>query len=184
MEWLRAVDLAEYAPNLRGAGVHGGLMVYETKFTAELLASLLSIPPGKTLLRRHLKTHFNELLGKDVIQEKREAESIMGYIPLTPSSKLKVMCWCACVFFLLIFVVIKVAKKSQFSLKRKKSKGEADYGDLVCPLNPDKQSGELNGSALNMGVSLLTLLTSALKIPFFKLNLKHFSPQKNSFFVI
>lgn len=27
MEWLRAVDLAEYAPNLRGSGVHGGLIV-------------------------------------------------------------------------------------------------------------------------------------------------------------
>jgi hypothetical protein len=54
--------------------------------------------------------------------------------------------------------VFQVAKKSQFSLKRKKSKGEADYGDLVCPLN-DKQSGELNGSALNMGVSVLTFLT-------------------------
>lgn len=92
MEWLRAVDLAEYAPNLRGAGVHGGLMVLETKFTAELLASLLSIPPGKTLLRRHLNTHFKELLGKDIIQEKREAEATMGYVPLTPSSKLKVSC--------------------------------------------------------------------------------------------
>ncbi|XP_044747853.1 uncharacterized protein LOC123309066 isoform X3 [Coccinella septempunctata] len=131
MEWLRAVDLAEYAPNLRGAGVHGGLIVHETKFTAELLASLLSIPPGKTLLRRHLNTHFKELLGRDIIQEKREAQSTMGYIPLTPTAKLK------------------STKKSQFSLKRKKSKGEADYGDLVCPLNPEKQSGEMNGSALN-----------------------------------
>lgn len=28
MEWLRSVDLAEYAPNLRGSGVHGGLMVW------------------------------------------------------------------------------------------------------------------------------------------------------------
>ncbi|XP_045479062.1 liprin-beta-1 isoform X3 [Harmonia axyridis] len=130
MEWLRAVDLAEYAPNLRGAGVHGGLMVHETKFTAELLASLLSIPPGKTLLRRHLNTHFKELLGRDIIQEKRDAQSTMGYIPLTPTAKLK------------------TTKKSQFSLKRKKSKGEADYGDLVCPLNPEK-SGEMNGSALN-----------------------------------
>lgn len=27
MEWLRSVDLAEYAPNLRGSGVHGGVMV-------------------------------------------------------------------------------------------------------------------------------------------------------------
>ncbi|CAH0561284.1 unnamed protein product [Brassicogethes aeneus] len=135
MEWLRAVDLAEYAPNLRGAGVHGGLMVFETKFTAELLAALLSIPPGKTLLRRHLNTHFKELLGKDCIQEKREAEATMGYIPLTPASKLK------------------VPKKSQFSLKRKKSKGEADYGDLVCPLNPDK-SGEINGSTLNSSIGM------------------------------
>ncbi|XP_048517896.1 liprin-beta-2 isoform X3 [Dendroctonus ponderosae] len=134
MEWLRAVDLAEYAPNLRGAGVHGGLMVLEPKFTADLLASLLSIPPGKTLLRRHLNTHFKELLGKDIIQEKRELEATLGYTPLTPSSKLK------------------VAKKSQFSLKRKKSKGEADYGDLVCPLNADKQSGELSSSGVNMGM--------------------------------
>lgn len=90
MEWLRAVDLAEYAPNLRGAGVHGGLIVFEPKFNAELLASLLAIPPGKTLLRRHLNTHFNELLGKSIIQEKRELESTLGFVPLTPSLKLKV----------------------------------------------------------------------------------------------
>ncbi|OCT88008.1 hypothetical protein XELAEV_18016636mg [Xenopus laevis] len=32
MEWLRSVDLAEYAPNLRGSGVHGGLMVLEPRF--------------------------------------------------------------------------------------------------------------------------------------------------------
>lgn len=31
MEWLRSVDLAEYAPNLRGSGVHGGLMVSHTE---------------------------------------------------------------------------------------------------------------------------------------------------------
>ncbi|XP_060532588.1 liprin-beta-1-like isoform X5 [Cylas formicarius] len=135
MEWLRAVDLAEYAPNLRGAGVHGGLMVLEPKFNADLLASLLSIPPGKTLLRRHLNTHFKELLGKDIIQEKRETEATMGYTPLTPSAKLK------------------VTKKTQFSLKRKKSKGEADYGDLVCPLNPEKQSGDLSSSTFNMGTT-------------------------------
>jgi len=27
MEWLRTIDLSEYAPNLRGSGVHGALMV-------------------------------------------------------------------------------------------------------------------------------------------------------------
>lgn len=34
MEWLRSVDLAEYAPNLRGSGVHGGLVVSTRDHTA------------------------------------------------------------------------------------------------------------------------------------------------------
>jgi hypothetical protein len=72
------------------AGVHGGLMVHEPRFTAELLASLLSIPPSKTLLRRHLNTHFKELLGRDCIQEKREAEATLGYVPLSATTKVKV----------------------------------------------------------------------------------------------
>ncbi|XP_012246856.1 liprin-beta-1 isoform X10 [Bombus impatiens] len=117
MEWLRVVDLAEYAPNMRGSGVHGGLMMYEGRFTSELLATLLSISPGKTLLRRHLTTHFNQILGREVVQRKREIESSLGFVPLTLTARLK------------------VPKKSQFTLKRKKSKNEADYGNLVCPLD-------------------------------------------------
>ncbi|XP_043522886.1 liprin-beta-1 isoform X2 [Frieseomelitta varia] len=116
MEWLRVVDLAEYAPNMRGSGVHGGLMMYEGRFTSELLATILSISPGKTLLRRHLTTHFNQILGREVVQRKREIESTLGFVPLTLTARLK------------------VPKKSQFTLKRKKSKNEADYGNLVCPL--------------------------------------------------
>lgn len=65
-------------------------MVHEPRFTADLLASLLSIPPSKTLLRRHLNTHFKELLGRDCIQEKREAEATLGYIPLSATTKVKV----------------------------------------------------------------------------------------------
>lgn len=38
MEWLRAVDLAEYAPNLRGSGVHGGLIVRFSVTSHVLLA--------------------------------------------------------------------------------------------------------------------------------------------------
>ncbi|KAG5322556.1 LIPB1 protein, partial [Pseudoatta argentina] len=116
MEWLRVVDLAEYAPNMRGSGVHGGLIIHEGRFTSELLATLLSIPPAKTLLRRHLTTHFNQILGRDVVQQKREIESTLGFIPLTLTARLK------------------VPKKSQFTLKRKKSKNEMDFGNLVCPL--------------------------------------------------
>ncbi|XP_017466009.1 PREDICTED: liprin-beta-2 [Rhagoletis zephyria] len=119
MEWLRVADLSEYAPNLRGAGVHGALMLYEPRFTADLLADLLSIPPSKTLLRRHLATHFKELLGRDVIQNKRDVESAPGYLPLTITSKLK------------------PPKKTQFSLKRRKSYkgcGDVDWTDYVCPM--------------------------------------------------
>jgi SAM domain (Sterile alpha motif) len=93
MEWLRLVDLAEYAPNLRGSGVHGSLMVNDVKFNAELLADLLSIPGSKTLLRRHLQTHFKDLLGRDCIQAKREAENTLGFIPMTITGKIKVCYW-------------------------------------------------------------------------------------------
>ena len=34
MEWLRHVDLSEYAPNLRGSGVHGALLIFEDWSTA------------------------------------------------------------------------------------------------------------------------------------------------------
>ncbi|XP_028163796.1 liprin-beta-1 isoform X2 [Ostrinia furnacalis] len=124
MQWLKEIDLAEYAPNLRGAGVHGGLMLLEPRFTAELLAALLNIPANKTLLRRHLTQRFNDLLGRDVIQQKRNAEQTLGYQPLTATTK------------------YKVPKKSQFSLKRKKSKDELDLVDLVCPLHDDCSDDE------------------------------------------
>lgn len=124
MEWLRVADLSEYAPNLRGAGVHGALMLYEPRFNADLLANLLSIPPSKTLLRKHLATNFKDLLGRDVIHAKRDAESHPDYQPLTITAK------------------IKPPKKTQFSLKRKKStKGiqcgtfEIEWTDYVCPMN-------------------------------------------------
>ncbi|XP_053674651.1 liprin-beta-1 [Anopheles nili] len=120
-EWLRVVDLAEYSPNLNGFGVHGAFMIFEVKFTAELFADLLKIPTSKTLLRRHLATHFKDLLGREIIQVKREAENTLGFQPLTITAK------------------IKTPKKSQFSLKRKKStKGNSLEGDertdYVCPM--------------------------------------------------
>ncbi|XP_011500891.1 PREDICTED: liprin-beta [Ceratosolen solmsi marchali] len=137
MEWLRIVDLAEYAPNMRGSGVHGGLIVYEHRFTSELLATLLSIPPVKTLLRRHLTTHFNEIVGREVVQQKREIENTLGFVPLTLTARLK------------------VPKRTQFTLKRKKCKNEIDVGNLVCPLEgsptgtPSTSSTSLGSPNLN-----------------------------------
>ncbi|EDW70310.1 liprin-beta-2 [Drosophila virilis] len=120
MEWLKTIDLSEYAPNLRGAGVHGALMLYEDRFNADLLADLLSIPPSKSLLRRHLAMHFKELVGRTIIHSKRDAEAAPGYLPLTITAKLK------------------PPKRSQFTLKRRKSskgQNEVDWTDLVCPMN-------------------------------------------------
>lgn len=116
MEWLRHVDLSEYAPNLRGSGVHGALMVKENRFTGELLASLLSIPTSKTLLRRHLTLHFKDLVGPDTIQDKREAESQPDFTPLTPNTR------------------AKHPKRGQFTLKRKKSRPEIEFDDMLCPI--------------------------------------------------
>ncbi|GFR70337.1 liprin-beta-1 [Elysia marginata] len=122
MEWLRTIDMSEYAPNLRGSGVHGALMILEPRFNAELFAVLLSMPPSKTLLRRHLNTHFISLIGPETQTRKREHESQPGYIPLMPSNKLK------------------KSKFALFSHKRTRSESEAD--GFICPL-------ELNGQYSN-----------------------------------
>ncbi|KAK5848998.1 hypothetical protein PBY51_008673 [Eleginops maclovinus] len=89
MEWLRSVDLAEYAPNLRGSGVHGGLMVLEPRFNVEALALLLNIPSNKTLLRRHLATHFHLLVGSEAQRLKQDCLENPDYSVLTATAKVK-----------------------------------------------------------------------------------------------
>uniref|UniRef100_A0A8B9KQP8 SAM domain-containing protein n=1 Tax=Astyanax mexicanus TaxID=7994 RepID=A0A8B9KQP8_ASTMX len=91
MEWLRSVDLAEYAPNLRGSGVHGGLIILEPRFNSDTLAMLLNIPPQKTLLRRHLATNFASLVGAQAQQEKQEYVESAGYTPLSTTAKVRVL---------------------------------------------------------------------------------------------
>ncbi|XP_035273798.1 liprin-beta-2 isoform X2 [Anguilla anguilla] len=117
MEWLRSVDLAEYAPNLRGSGVHGGLIILEPRFNSDTLAMLLNIPPQKTLLRRHLATNFSSLVGPQAQQEKRECMCSSGYNPLTTTAKVR-------------------PKKLGFTtfghLRRKKLDDSTDY---ICPLD-------------------------------------------------
>ncbi|XP_069048875.1 liprin-beta-1b isoform X14 [Lepisosteus oculatus] len=117
MEWLRSVDLAEYAPNLRGSGVHGGLMVLEPRFNVETMALLLNIPPNKTLLRRHLATHFNLLIGSEAQQQKQEAMESPDYVVLTATAKVKPR---------------KLAFGSFGSLRRKRPEDSEEY---VCPMD-------------------------------------------------
>lgn len=114
MEWLRCVDLSEYTSSLRGSGVHGALMVHEPAFDADLLASLLGIPSSKSLLRRHIYTSFNDLLGPELVQIKRD------YLVKNPSS----------------IASSKITiKSSRFNLLKRRSKPEFQSDDLVCPLS-------------------------------------------------
>ncbi|XP_059832150.1 liprin-beta-2-like isoform X9 [Hypanus sabinus] len=133
MEWLRSVDLAEYAPNLRGSGVHGGLVILEPRFNSETLALLLNIPPQKTLLRRHLTTHFNLLIGPEAQQEKRELIESSNYMPLNTTAKVRP----------------KRLSFSHFGNLRKKKVDESN--DYICPM--DFMQRAANGSQQNSGGS-------------------------------
>ncbi|XP_043827059.1 liprin-beta-2 isoform X7 [Dromiciops gliroides] len=125
MEWLRSVDLAEYAPNLRGSGVHGGLIILEPRFSGDTLAMLLNIPPQKTLLRRHLTTNFNVLVGPVAQQEKRDIMASPAYTPLTTTAKVRP----------------KKLGFSHFGNMRKKKFDEST--DYICPIEP---SESVNGN--------------------------------------
>lgn len=58
----------------------------------DALALLLNIPPGKTLLRRHLATHFHLLVGADARRLKQECLENPDYVVLTAAAKVKVRC--------------------------------------------------------------------------------------------
>uniref|UniRef100_A0A673MQ98 Liprin-beta-1-like n=1 Tax=Sinocyclocheilus rhinocerous TaxID=307959 RepID=A0A673MQ98_9TELE len=121
MEWLRSADLAEYAPNLRGSGVHGGLMVLEPRFNVETMALLLNIPPNKTLLRRHLATHLNLLVGSEAQQLKQECLENPDYTLLTATAKVK-------------------PHKLAFGGFGRKKKQE-DNEEYVCPMDVEMPKG-------------------------------------------
>ncbi|KAJ8249768.1 hypothetical protein COCON_G00229840 [Conger conger] len=124
MEWLRSVDLAEYAPNLRGSGVHGGLMVLEPRFNVETMALLLNIPPSKTLLRRHLATHFHLLVGDEAQHLKQEQLECPDYTPLTATAKVKPK---------------KLSFGSFGSLRRRRQEDSEEY---VCPMDVEMPKGK------------------------------------------
>ncbi|XP_034019045.1 liprin-beta-1 isoform X2 [Thalassophryne amazonica] len=129
MEWLRSVDLAEYAPNLRGSGVHGGLMVLEPRFNVESFALLLNIPPSKTLLRRHLATHFHLLIGTEAQRLKQDCLENPDYTVLTATAKVKPR---------------RLSFGGFGTLRRKRQEDGEEY---VCPMNvemPQSCSARIN----------------------------------------
>lgn len=64
--------------------------ILEPRFNSDTLAMLLNIPPQKTLLRRHLATNFNTLVGSQAQQEKQEFLESSNYTPLTTTAKVRV----------------------------------------------------------------------------------------------
>ncbi|XP_027194482.2 uncharacterized protein LOC113789182 isoform X1 [Dermatophagoides pteronyssinus] len=128
MEWLRSIDLSEYAPNLRGSGVHGALILYENAFNADLFATLLSIPANKTLLRRHISSKFKQLIGDQLSKMKQEYELMPNYQQLVPGAK------------------IKAYKKGHFTLRKKRA--DFELTDYVCPMGTVVQTPLTKYSAL------------------------------------
>jgi hypothetical protein len=129
VQWLKSIDLLEFTPNLMFSGLHGALMIHEPTFSSDSLAELLQIPAHKTLLRRHLNTHFNSLLGQEIISRKREilAQPFVTY--LSPALKIRLV-------------------KKGFSLARKKSKQDifVDPEASVCPSKISSQTNEDHSS--------------------------------------
>ncbi|KAK7803557.1 hypothetical protein U0070_023785 [Myodes glareolus] len=92
--------------------------ILEPRFTGDTLAMLLNIPPQKTLLRRHLTTKFNALIGPEAEQEKRDKMASPAYTPLTTTAKVRP----------------RKLGFSHFGNMRKKKFDEST--DYICPMEP------------------------------------------------
>nr|CAH8845540.1 unnamed protein product [Trichobilharzia regenti] len=116
LDWLQSIELPEYAPKLFGSGVHGALMIFEDRFTPDLLADILQISPVKSLVRRHLTHKFIELVGPEIWKRKQENEVNNS---LTLNSK------------------IKPSKKKSLFHSTRGHKGNDEVEELVCPVEID-----------------------------------------------
>ncbi|MBZ3878204.1 Kazrin [Sciurus carolinensis] len=74
LQWVRDIDLKEYADNLTNSGVHGAVLVLEPTFNAEAMATALGIPSGKHILRRHLAEEMSAVFHPATCTGVREAE--------------------------------------------------------------------------------------------------------------
>uniref|UniRef100_A0A915KB37 SAM domain-containing protein n=1 Tax=Romanomermis culicivorax TaxID=13658 RepID=A0A915KB37_ROMCU len=151
-EWLRTIDLSEFTPNLMCAGVHGALMVLEPTFTAETLASVLAISSQKSLIKRHLSMHFNDLLGPEVISKKREYLARPGTFELNTSIKVKSF--------------KKSSSSATSTLNRRKSKSDVflDPDNLICPLTPSRRASSISsGNTFFLEESISERLLSRLE---------------------
>lgn len=62
LQWIKSIDLKEYATNLTDSGIHGALIVLDQNFSVDDVADCLGIPVNKTSVRRHLASEFDSLV--------------------------------------------------------------------------------------------------------------------------
>ncbi|MEQ2180441.1 hypothetical protein GOODEAATRI_001250 [Goodea atripinnis] len=94
------------------------------------MAMLLNISPQKTLLRRHLNTNFNNLVGVQAQQEKREYTEAAGYSPLSITAKVK-----------------KSMTSAPYMMRRRPDEST----DYVCPI---ESSSPESGQSVANGVQM------------------------------
>ena len=88
MDWLRSVDLAEYAPNLRGSGVHGALMVSIHKIFIVSILFKLELDRVNTagcgfgIIWRYKSKHANDSLLVISRLPSSARESLVSYLML------------------------------------------------------------------------------------------------------
>lgn len=96
--------------------------ILEPRFNGDTLAMLLNIPPQKTLLRRHLTTNFNVLIGPEAQQEKQEIMESTAYTPLTTTAKVRVgyvgILWISWPIIVVVFNSIRKSWKEGSCKKR------------------------------------------------------------------
>uniref|UniRef100_A0A6Q2XJB8 SAM domain-containing protein n=1 Tax=Esox lucius TaxID=8010 RepID=A0A6Q2XJB8_ESOLU len=97
--------------------------VLEPRFNVETMALLLNIPPNKTLLRRHLATHFNLLVGSEAQGLKQECLENPDYTLLTATAKIKPR---------------KMSFGSFGNLRKKRQEENEEY---VCPMDVEMPKG-------------------------------------------
>uniref|UniRef100_A0A8C9XBF6 PPFIA binding protein 1a n=1 Tax=Sander lucioperca TaxID=283035 RepID=A0A8C9XBF6_SANLU len=93
------------------------LSVLEPRFNVEALALLLNIPPNKTLLRRHLATHFHLLIGSEAQRLKQDCLENPDYTVLTATARVKP----------------RRLSFGGFGTLRKKRQDDGE--DYICPMN-------------------------------------------------
>lgn len=145
MEWLRLIDFAEFAPNLRGSGVHGGIIMFEDGFNIDTMCSLLSIPANRTLLRRHLSTFFDGMLGCELVAKKKQAKETATVTKLNPLDE------------------IKSPRKSLWFSRLKSSKVGQDGGgvdDYLCPMYPVIEHHKIQARKVSAAAAAIATPTS------------------------